>query len=180
MRDSPRGKSRQTADMTGTGLRLELSSDDAIIGKTLDGIITTWNAGAERLYGYAAREVVGRPISIIIPPQVGDELPEILDRLARGERVEHYETVRVARDGRRIEVSITVSSTLDPAGRIIGASSIARESPIAREAEAAVRERDALRYVAGLAAAAAHEINNPLAVVVGQAQLLGEMLDAAG
>jgi len=173
MRDSPRGKSRQTADMTGTGLRLELSSDDAIIGKTLDGIITTWNAGAERLYGYAAREVVGRPISIIIPPQVEDELPMILDRLARGERVEHYETVRVARDGRRIEVSITVSSTLDPAGRIIGASSIARESPIAREAEAAVRERDALRYVAGLAAAAAHEINNPLAVVVGQAQLLG-------
>src|SRR3989442_763918 len=81
MRDSPRGKSRQTADMTGTGLRLELSSDDAIIGKTLDGIITTWNAGAERLYGYAAREVVRRPISIIIPPQVADELPEIVSRL---------------------------------------------------------------------------------------------------
>src|SRR2546428_7946001 len=144
MRDSPRGKSRQTADMTGTGLRLELSSDDAIIGKTLDGIITTWNAGAERLYGYAAREVVGRPISIIIPPQVEDELPEILDRLARGERVEHYETVRVARDGRRIEVSITVSSTLDPAGRGIRAASDAREAPIARGAEAAVGEREAL------------------------------------
>src|SRR5438445_6594555 len=169
MRDSPRGKSRQTADMTGTGLRLELSSDDAIIGKPLDGIITTWNAGAERLYGYAAREVVGRPISIVIPPQVGDELPEILDRLARGERVEHYETVRVARDGRRIEVSITVSPTLDPAGRVIGASSIARDITHRKEAEAAVRERDALRYVASLAAAAAHEINNPLAVVVGQA-----------
>src|SRR2546425_4980198 len=148
--------------------------------RSLDGIITTWNAGAERLYGYAAREVVGRPISILIPPQVEDELPMILDRLARGERVEHYETVRVARDGRRIEVSITVSSTLDPAGRIIGAAAIARESPIAREAEAAVRERDALRYVSGLAAAAAHEINNPLAVVVGQGQLLDEMLDAAG
>src|SRR2546426_10459791 len=145
MRDSPRGKSRQTADMTGTGLRLELSSDDAIIGKTLDGIITTWNAGAERLYGYAAREVVGRPISIIIPPQVEDELPMILDRLARGERVEHYETVRVARDGRRIEVSITVSSTLDPAGRIIGAASIAPGSPIAKEGQAAVRGRGALR-----------------------------------
>jgi len=180
MRDSPRGKSRQTADMTGTGLRLELSSDDAIIGKTLDGIITTWNAGAERLYGYAAREVMGRPISIVIPPQVGDELPEILDRLARGERVEHYETVRVARDGRRIEVSITVSPTLDPAGRVIGASSIARDITHRKEAEAAVRERDALRYVASLAAAAAHEINNPLAVVVGQAELLDETLDAAG
>ena len=156
------------------------SSDDAIIGKTLDGIITTWNAGAERLYGYAAREVMGRPISIVIPPQVGDELPEILDRLARGERVEHYETVRVARDGRRIEVSITVSPTLDPAGRVIGASSIARDITHRKEAEAAVRERDALRYVASLAAAAAHEINNPLAVVVGQAELLDETLDATG
>src|SRR5437879_4222469 len=156
------------------------SSADAIIGKTLDGIITTWNAGAERLYGYAAREVVGRPISIVIPPQVGDELPEILDRLARGERVEHYETVRVARDGRRIEVSITVSPTLDPAGRVIGASSIARDITHRKEAEAAVRERDALRYVASLAAAAAHEINNPLAVVVGQAELLDETLDATG
>src|SRR3989441_13202497 len=116
MRDSPRGKSRQTADMTGTGLRLELSSDDPIIGKTLDGIITTWNAGAERLYGYAAREVVGRPISIIIPPQVEDELPMILDRLPRGERVEHYDAVRVARDGRRIEVSIPGGARVEPAG----------------------------------------------------------------
>src|SRR3989475_11876170 len=79
------------------------SSDDAIIGKTLDGIITTWNAGAERLYGYAAREVVGRPISIVTPEERRDELPEILDRLARGERGEHYETVRVTRDGGRIE-----------------------------------------------------------------------------
>src|SRR3989454_8348864 len=143
MRDSPRGKSRQTADMTGTGLRLELSSDDAIIGKTLDGIITTWNAGAERLYGYAAREVVGRPISIIIPPQVADELPEILDRLARGERVEHYETVRVARDGRRIEASITVSPTLDPAGRGIRAASVAPGIPPPQEAQAAGRGRGA-------------------------------------
>src|SRR2546425_8629129 len=124
MRDSPRGKSRETADMTGTGLRLELSSDDAIIGKTLDGIITTWNAGAERLYGYAAREVVGRPISIIIPPQVADELPEILDRLARGERVEHYETVRVARDGRGIQVAITVSPALDPEEGVIWPASV--------------------------------------------------------
>src|SRR3989441_2643506 len=163
MRDSPRGKSRQTADMTGTGLRLELSSDDAIIGKTLDGIITTWNAGAERLYGYAAREVVGRPISIIIPPQVEDELPMILDRLARGERVEHYETVRVARDGRRIEVSITVSPTLDAAGRIIGASSIARDITHRREAEAAGQGRDAPRYLAGPPRAGGHGINKPAA-----------------
>ena len=156
------------------------SSDDAIIGKTLDGIITTWNRGAERLYGYPAHEVVGRPISVIIPPELRDELPTILARLARGERMDHYETVRVTRDGRRIDVSITVSPTLDAAGRIVGASSIARDITHKKQAEAAVRERDALRYVAGLAAAAAHEINNPLAVVMGQAQLLEEMVDAAG
>src|SRR2546428_6370275 len=124
--------------------------------------------------------VSGRRTVTVTPPQVGDELPEILDRLARGERVEHYETVRVARDGRRIEVSITVSPTLDPAGRVIGASSIARDITHRKEAEAAVRERDALRYVASLAAAAAHEINNPLAVGVGPAGILHETPAATG
>jgi PAS domain S-box-containing protein len=156
------------------------SSDDAIIGKTLDGIITTWNAGAERLYGYKAREVVGWPIAIIIPRELDAELPMILDRLARGEHLDHYETVRVARDGRRLDVSVTVSPIRDLEGRIIGASAITRDITHKKQAEAAVRERDALRYVASLATAAAHEINNPLAVVVGQAQLLDETLDAAG
>src|SRR5438046_6422459 len=156
------------------------SSDDAIIGKTLDGIIATWNRGAERLYGYPAHEVVGRPISVIVPPELRDGLPALLARLARGERMDHYETVRVTRDGRRIDVSITVSPTLAAAGRVVGASAIARDITHKKQAEAAVRERDALRYVAGLAAAAAHEINNPLAVVMGQAQLLEEMVDAAG
>src|SRR5438093_11204300 len=154
------------------------SSDDAIIGKTLDGIITTWNRGAERLYGYPAHEVVGRPISVIIPPELRDELPTILARLARGERMDHYETVRVTRDGRRIDVSIMVSPTLDAAGRIVGAAAVTRDITHKKQAEAAVRERDALRYVAGLAAAAAQEINNPLAVIMGQAQLLDGTLDA--
>src|SRR5207247_10270198 len=134
----------------------------------------------ERPCGCAAPGGVGRPISVVIPPEAGDALTEILAGLARGGGVEHCETVRVARDGRRIEVSITVSPTLAPAGRVIGASSIARDITHRKEAEAAVRERDALRYVASLAAAAAHEINNPLAVVVGQAELLDETLDATG
>jgi PAS domain S-box-containing protein len=159
-------------------------SDDAIIGKTLDGMITSWNAGAERLYGYSAREVVGRwPIALIIPPERRDELSMILERLARGERVDHYETayetVQMAKDGRRIDVSVTVSPIRDPEGRIVGVSSIARDITQRKQVEAAVRERDALRYVASLAAAAAHEINNPLAVVVGQAQLLADEVDAA-
>ncbi|MBI4271524.1 MAG: MASE1 domain-containing protein [Candidatus Rokubacteria bacterium] len=157
------------------------SSDDAIIGTTLDGVITSWNAGAERLYGYTAREVVGRwPVALIIPRELDSELAQILERLRRGERVEHYQTVRMAKDGRRIDVSITVSPVRDAAGRIVGAASITRDITHRKEMEAVTRERDTLRSVASLAAAAAHEINNPLAVVMGQAQLLARGLDAQG
>src|SRR2546430_6516624 len=148
-------------------------------------MIASWNAGAERLYGYAAREVVGRwPIALVIPPEHRDELSMILERLARGERVDHYETayetVQVTRAGQRIDVSVTVSPIRDAEGRIVGVSSIARDITHRKQIEAALRERDALRYVASLAAAAAHEINNPLAVVMGQAQLLEDLVDAAG
>jgi PAS domain S-box-containing protein len=151
-------------------------SDDAIVGKTLDGVITSWNAGAERLYGYSAREVIGRwPIGITIPE---DELPKILERVGRGERIDHYETVGVTKDGRRVDVSVTVSPIRDADGRIVGASSIARDITHRKETEAAIRERDILRYVASLAAAAGHEINNPLAVVMGYLQLLADDADA--
>jgi len=156
------------------------SSDDAILGKTLDGVITTWNEGAERLYGYAASEVIGRPISIIIPHEMDEELPRILAQLRRGERVDNYETVRVAKDGRCIDVSVTVSPILDERRRIVGASSIARDVTHQREIEETARERDTLRSVASLAAGAAHEINNPLAVVMGQAQLLIDDIAATG
>jgi PAS domain S-box-containing protein len=147
-------------------------SDDAIIGKTLEGIITSWNEGAERLYGYTPVEAIGRPISLIIPPELGHELPAILEQLRRGERIEHFETRRVAKNGRPIEVSVTVSPVRDARDRIVGASSIARDITHRKRIEAAMRERDTLRSVASLAAGAAHEINNPLAVVMGQAQLL--------
>ncbi len=154
------------------------SSDDAIVGMTLDGMVTSWNAGAERLYGYPAREVIGRwPIGITVPE---DEQPKILKRVGRGERVDHYETVGVRRDGRCINVSVTVSPIRDAGGKIIGASSIARDITHRKEAEASAPERDTLRYVASLAAAAAHEINNPLAVIMGYAQLLADKVDAQG
>jgi PAS domain S-box-containing protein len=154
------------------------SSDDAIIGKTLDGMITSWNAGAERLYGYSAREVIGRwPVGITVPE---DELLQILERVRRGERVDHYETVGIRKDGRRVDVSVTVSPIRDADGWVVGASSIARDITRRKEAEAAIRERDILRYVASLAAAAAHEINNPLAAVMGHAQLLADKVDAKG
>jgi PAS domain S-box-containing protein len=155
------------------------SSDDAILAKTLDGVITSWNEGAERLYGYPAAETIGRPISLIIPRELGHELPEILDRLGRGERIEHFETTRVAKNGRRIDVSVTVSPVRDARERIVGASSIARDITHRKRIEAAMRERDTLRSVASLAAGAAHEINNPLAVVVGQVQLLADELVGA-
>jgi len=152
------------------------SSDDAIVGMTLDGMVTSWNAGAERLYGYPAREVIGRwPIGITVPE---DEQPRILKRVGRGERVDHYETVAVRQDGCRINVSVTVSPIRDAEGEIIGASSIARD--ITHRKEAAAPERDTLRYVASLAAAVAHEINNPLAVIMGYAQLLADKVDAQG
>ena len=103
------------------------SSDDAIIGKTLDGTIVSWNRGAERIYGYTAEEVIGKPISALIPSDRAYEITNILERIRRGERVEHYETERIRKNGQRIAVSVTVSPVKDRAGNIIGASAIARD-----------------------------------------------------
>lgn len=103
------------------------SSDDAIIAKDLHGTVLAWNRGAERMYGYTAREIVGKPISVLIPPDQPDELVGIMACLARGERVEHYETVRVTKDGGRLDVSLSISPVKDAAGRIVGASTIARD-----------------------------------------------------
>ena len=103
------------------------SSDDAIIGKTLGGIITSWNAGAERLFGYPAAEALGQPLLMLVPPERRDEEPEILARLARGENIDHFETVRVRKGGARVHVSATVSPIRDAQGQVIGASKIARD-----------------------------------------------------
>jgi PAS domain S-box-containing protein len=103
------------------------SSDDAIIGKTLEGTITSWNRAAERLYRFAADEAVGQPISIIIPADRPDELPGIMERLRRGQRIDHYETVRVRKDGVRLEVSVSISPIRNGAGKIVGAASIGRD-----------------------------------------------------
>ncbi len=150
--------------------------DDAIVCKTLDGVITGWNAGAERLYGYSAREVIGRKSVGITTPET--ELPKILARIGRGEQVDHYETTGVTKDGRRVDVSVTVSPIRDAAGNIVGAASIARDVTHRKETEAAIREGSILRCVASLAAAAAHEINNPLAVVVAYLDLMIDDADA--
>lgn len=116
------------------------SSDDAIISKTLDGIITSWNDGAQRLFGYAEEEAVGRPILMLIPQEHSHEEDMILSRLRRGERIDHYETVRQTKEGRRIEVSLSVSPIRDENGVIVGASKIARDVTERRAAERALRE----------------------------------------
>jgi PAS domain S-box-containing protein len=118
------------------------SSDDAIIGKTLDGIITSWNASAERLYGYSAEEMVGRPISMLVPPDRPDEVPKILERLKNGERIQQYDTRRVTRDGEVLDVSLTISPIRNAAGNIIGASTIARDVTAARRTQQALTESE--------------------------------------
>ncbi len=103
------------------------SSDDAIAGKNLDGLITSWNPGAQRLFGYSAQEALGKPMAMLIPPERASEEPTILARIARGEATDHFETLRIGKDGRRIDVSVTISPIRDSQGRIIGASNIARD-----------------------------------------------------
>ena len=106
------------------------SSEDAIVSKTLDGRILSWNAGAERLFGYTRQEAIGQPITLIIPPERQDEERSILERLRRGERVEHFETVRLSKAGQRIDISLSISPVRDGAGRIVGASKVAATSPL--------------------------------------------------
>lgn len=111
------------------------SADDSIVSKTLDGVITTWNEAATRLYGYTADEAVGKPITLLVPPDHRDELTGVFESLRRGERIEHYETTRVRKDGTRVDVSISISPILDAQGRPVGATTITRDITYRRQAE---------------------------------------------
>ena len=139
------------------------SSGDVIIGKTLDGIVTSWNQAAERLYGYTAEEMIGQSIARIFPPERIDELRDFMDRLRRGERISHHDAVRVSKDGRRIDVSVSVSPITDAAGRIVGAATIAQDISERKGMEAA--QRDFLAMVS-------HDLRSPLTVIRASAQLL--------
>jgi PAS domain S-box-containing protein len=116
------------------------SADDAIISKTLDGIITSWNSGAQRIFGYTPDEVIGKPITILIPPDHENEEPAILARIRAGDRVEHYETIRVRKDGTLLDISLTISPIYGPGGNIVGASKIARDITERRRARRALDE----------------------------------------
>src|ERR1043166_4047609 len=115
------------------------SSDDAIMAKTPEGVITSWNRGAEQIYGYSAKEIIGQPISVLTHPERPNEMVEILQKIGNGERVEHYETTRVRKDGKAIAVSLTVSAIRDSAGRLVGVSSIARDITERKRADEKLR-----------------------------------------
>ncbi|HKW25827.1 MAG TPA: PAS domain S-box protein [Terriglobales bacterium] len=142
------------------------SSDDAIVSKDLNGIVTSWNAAAERVFGYTAAEMVGQPILKIIPPDLHHDETRILETLRRGERIDHFETVRVTKSGERLDVSLTISPVRDENGRIIGAAKIARDITQRKKTEDALRMSDKLATTGRLAATVAHEINNPLESIV--------------
>jgi PAS domain S-box-containing protein len=147
------------------------SSDDAIIGKTLDGVILSWNSAAERIYGYTAAEAIGRSMTMLLPPDRPDEEQIILERLQRGGRVDHFETVRLRSDGRAIDVSMTVSPIRDKTGRIIGASSVIRDITERRRFEEQIRETQKLESLGVLAGGVAHDFNNLLVGIMGNASL---------
>lgn len=149
-------------------------SDDAIVAKDLDGVIKSWNLGAERLFGYSAEEVIGRPITILIPfDRLGEETI-ILECIRRGEHVDHYESVRRRKDGRLLDVSLTISPIVNPHGEIVGASKIARDITGRKLADAALVKSEKLVAAGRLAATMAHEINNPLQSVTNLIALLAD------
>ncbi|HLT45792.1 MAG TPA: PAS domain S-box protein, partial [Rubricoccaceae bacterium] len=163
------------------------SSDDAVVSMTLDGVITSWNAGAERVFGYTAEEAVGQPVLMLIPPERRGEEDRLLGRIRQGERVDHYETVRLAKDGRRIDVSAAVSPVRDGAGVLIGASKVARDVTAQKAAERALREGEArLRAAVGAAPLVLTQVDRDLRHtwyysaypdVGGGAEILGRRLD---
>lgn len=158
------------------------STEDAVVGKTLDGLITSWNKGAETLFGYSREEIIGKPISILIPPDYADEETAIIQRITRGESVEHYETMRRRKDGKLIGISVTISPIRAPDGAIIGASKVARDITERKRAEEKLaflaqtlaeknKELETIVYIAS------HDLRSPLVNIQGFSQELAHACD---
>jgi PAS domain S-box-containing protein len=149
-------------------------SDDAIFSKTTNGIILTWNKAAEAMYGYRPDEIIGQNVSILLPPNRPNEVKEILEKLQGGERLQHFETTRKTKDGRILNVSLTISPVCDASGNVIAASTIARDITQTKQAEEALRNSERFVIAGRMAATIAHEINNPLETVTNIVYLLGK------
>jgi len=146
------------------------SSDDAIVSKDLDGIIQSWNPGATRIFGWTAEEVIGKSIKVIIPPERHHEEDLVLSRIRAGERVDHFETVRMRKDGSYLHISLTVSPIVDRTGRVIGASKIARDISARVEAEEAVRR--SIEVKDEFLSLVSHELRTPISVILGNSHVL--------
>ena len=172
-----RRKSRELRDSQNRLALIVDSSQDAIIGKNLDGIITHWNKGAQQMYGYTAQEMIGRPITVLCPQDRLDEIPGILGKIRQGNQVEYFESVRVTKDGRRVNVSISVSPIHDSEGRVVGASATARNITAQKKIEAQLRQAQKMEAVGRLAGGVAHDFNNLLGIVTACSELLRNRVD---
>jgi PAS domain S-box-containing protein len=154
------------------------SSDDAIVSKNLAGVIQSWNQGAERIFGYTADEAIGKSMSLLVPPGRSHEESDIIDRIRNGGRVQHFETVRVRKDGRQIHVSLTSSPIRDNKGTVVGLSHVARDISANKELESQMHQAQKLESLGVLAGGLAHDFNNLLTGVLGNASLVQEDLDS--
>jgi PAS domain S-box-containing protein len=173
-----RRKSRELRDSQNRMALIVDSSQDSIIGKNLDGIITHWNKGAEAMYGYSAQEMIGQSVSVLCPKDRPDEIPAILDKIRHGERVDYFESIRVTKDGRRLDVSVSVSPIYDAEGNIVGASAIARNITAQKKVEDQLRQSQKMEAVGRLAGGIAHDFNNILGIVTACTELLRGRIDA--
>lgn len=156
------------------------SSNDAIVGLTLDGTVSSWNPAAERVYGYAAEEMVGRPPTALFPVESTRKLEAILAAIGHGHQLAAFDTVQVRKDGRRIDVSVTYSPVRDENGRTVGASVIARDITDWKTVQQRLREQEALARLGQMAAVVAHEVKNPLAGIRGMLQVIAGRLPPSG
>jgi two-component system cell cycle sensor histidine kinase/response regulator CckA len=155
------------------------SSEDAILSKDLNGIITSWNRGAEHIYGYAPEEAIGKHISVLTPSDRTEEIPEILGKIGHGETVDHHESVRVTKDGRQLNVSISVSPLRDTTDKIVGASVIARDVTAQKRSEGQLRQAQKMEAIGRLAGGVAHDFNNILGIINACTEFLRDRIDPA-